>query len=1106
MGAQYLFVGAGDVQWYDNRDTNEDFRLVISKGFAGTGTVEIAADGILNLNGGVIRGGVVSGTPGGMHQGGTFRDLTTTGTLRQVADTETLLEGTITNQGTLTFAADDNNNNTTNNPDTRFRIDGDVTLTGGGEVVFNGLATGFGGDGTLTNVDNTLRGNGSINADLINQSIVRAEGGTLYLNPGVLVDNATGTVEIAADGILNLNGGVIRGGVVSGTPGGMHQGGTFRDLTTTGTLRQVADTETLLEGTITNQGTLTFAADDNNNNTTNNPDTRFRIDGDVTLTGGGEVVFNGLATGFGGDGTLTNVDNTLRGNGSINADLINQSIVRAEGGTLYLNPGVLVDNATGTVEIAADGILNLNGGVIRGGVVSGTPGGMHQGGTFRDLTTTGTLRQVADTETLLEGTITNQGTLTFAADDNNNNTTNNPDTRFRIDGDVTLTGGGEVVFNGLATGFGGDGTLTNVDNTLRGNGSINADLINQSIVRAEGGTLYLNPGVLVDNATGTVEIAADGILNLNGGVIRGGVVSGTPGGMHQGGTFRDLTTTGTLRQVADTETLLEGTITNQGTLTFAADDNNNNTTNNPDTRFRIDGDVTLTGGGEVVFNGLATGFGGDGTLTNVDNTLRGNGSINADLINQSIVRAEGGTLYLNPGVLVDNATGTVEIAADGILNLNGGVIRGGVVSGTPGGMHQGGTFRDLTTTGTLRQVADTETLLEGTITNQGTLTFAADDNNNNTTNNPDTRFRIDGDVTLTGGGEVVFNGLATGFGGDGTLTNVDNTLRGNGSINADLINQSIVRAEGGTLYLNPGVLVDNATGTVEIAADGILNLNGGVIRGGVVSGTPGGMHQGGTFRDLTTTGTLRQVADTETLLEGTITNQGTLTFAADDNNNNTTNNPDTRFRIDGDVTLTGGGEVVFNGLATGFGGDGTLTNVDNTLRGNGSINADLINQSIVRAEGGTLYLNPGVLVDNATGTVEIAADGILNLNGGVIRGGVVSGTPGGMHQGGTFRDLTTTGTLRQVADTETLLEGTITNQGTLTFAADDNNNNTTNNPDTRFRIDGDVTLTGGGEVVFNGLATGFGGDGTLTNVDNTLRGNGSINADLINRGNLMQRV
>ena len=71
-----------------------------------------------------------------------------------------------------------------------------MNLFGGGQVVFNGEATGFGGEGTLINVDNTIRGNGYINVDLTNQSLIRAESGTLYLGSGVVIDNRPSTTTV----------------------------------------------------------------------------------------------------------------------------------------------------------------------------------------------------------------------------------------------------------------------------------------------------------------------------------------------------------------------------------------------------------------------------------------------------------------------------------------------------------------------------------------------------------------------------------------------------------------------------------------------------------------------------------------------------------------------------------------------------------------------------------------------------------------------------------------------------------------------------------------------------------------------------------------------
>ncbi|MGI9516078.1 MAG: beta strand repeat-containing protein [Pirellulaceae bacterium] len=384
--------------------------------------------------------------------------------------------------------------------------------------------------------------------------------------------------------------------------------------------------------------------------------------------------------------------------------------------------------------------------------------------------------------------------------------------------------------------------------------------------------------------------------------------------------------------------------------------------------------------------------------------------------------------------------------------------------------------------------------------NQGVFTFANDETDNG--GSVDTALSVAGGTvaSLQGGGEVVFNGFETGFRGGGTLTNVDNTIRGVGTIDLNVVNQWLIRAEGGTLFVFDSITNDPG-GIVRIAADGVLDagLTGGSITGGTLDGVAGGQLQTMTLNDLTMMGTITQMLNEKTTLAGTIANQGVFTFANDETTDG--GSVDTALSVAGGTvaSLQGGGEVVFNGFETGFRGGGTLTNVDNTIRGVGTIDLDVFNQWLIRAEGGTLFVDNSITNDSG-GIVRIAADGVLDagLTGGSITGGVLDVVAGGQLQSFTLRDLTITGNATQALNTQTRLEGTISNQGVYTFVNDETNDG--GGVDTALSVAGPVGLEGGGEVIFNGFETGFRGGGTLTNVDNTISGSGTIGLDFVNGG------
>ncbi|MGL5018099.1 MAG: hypothetical protein ACRDBP_08200, partial [Luteolibacter sp.] len=78
----------------------------------------------------------------------------------------------------------------------------DTTLQGGGQLVLTDKdysnITGSGGK-ILTNVNHTIRGKGNITSPVINQHVIRAEGGRLTLNRPNGSDNSEGLLQVASD-------------------------------------------------------------------------------------------------------------------------------------------------------------------------------------------------------------------------------------------------------------------------------------------------------------------------------------------------------------------------------------------------------------------------------------------------------------------------------------------------------------------------------------------------------------------------------------------------------------------------------------------------------------------------------------------------------------------------------------------------------------------------------------------------------------------------------------------------------------------------------------------------------------------------------------------
>jgi hypothetical protein len=256
--------------------------------------------------------------------------------------------GTLNNSGTVGVV----------NPDGTLAVDGfDLTVRGGGQVVLGGADIFVAAGRALSNVDNTIEGNGVISGagTLVNQSngIIKANGGIgidiATRNQGTIEATLGGHLQIDGSVINNTGGGVIRaddtssvgigtdtsiiGGTVTthlGDPnsfflitgtnttfdGGKSVVPTNTMITINGDVRLDSSAGLNLKGTINNSGsidcqgssTLVLLPSGTNSTVTLKGSAAILLDsppGDAQITGGGSVV------------TLDNVNNTIFGAGSI---------------------------------------------------------------------------------------------------------------------------------------------------------------------------------------------------------------------------------------------------------------------------------------------------------------------------------------------------------------------------------------------------------------------------------------------------------------------------------------------------------------------------------------------------------------------------------------------------------------------------------------------------------------------------------------------------------------------------------------------------------------------------------------------------------------------
>jgi fibronectin-binding autotransporter adhesin len=874
-------------------------------------------------------------------------------------DTTTTANGTITNNGVMTFTSAANNTFLNMNAGTLLQGAGTVTLaqTGGGAPIFQESAGGV----TLTNFNNLIQGAGTIGNSaltLANQSggtiSANSSGQTLFLNGsggvtngGLLQGTNSGVLELLSTTVANAGGNITANGGTVQIDNAIINGGTLNSINS-GTLQTIVngvatlngvtlssgstytagnDSDLFVSGTITNNGNIQVNTAANN--------TIVGITTNTTLTGGGTLTLNQSAGGApiiqqqSGSLTLENVNNTIQGAGTIGnggLTLLNDAggtiSANASGQTLFLdgsggvtNNGLLTATGGGTLELLSITVANAganitaNGGtvlidnaIVNGGTLNSINGGTLQTSTDGvatlngvTLSTGSTYTTGNDSDLFISGTLTNKGNIQVNAAANN--------TLFGITTNTTLTGGGTLT---LAQGTSGGApiiqqqsgslTLENVNNLIQGAGTI-----------GNGGLTLLN------DAGGTINANASGqtlFLDGSGGVTNNGLLTATGGG---------------------TLELLSITVANAGA------------------------NITANGGTVQIDNATING----GTL----NSING---------------------------------GTLQTVTDGVATLNGVTLSAG----------------STYTTGN-----DSDLFVSGTITNKGSIHVNAAANNTIFGINANTTLTGGGTVTLaqSGGGAPIIQQES----GSLTLENVNNTIQGSGTIGnggLTLLNDAggtiNANAPGQTLFLdgsggvtNKGLLTATLGGTLEILSTTINNfggnitgnggtvvLNSGTIQGGTLNGTLQTVAGGTATLDGATHGVLTLSSgttytsgnNTDLFVTGSIANNGNIQVSAAANN--------TFLQLNNNTTLTGGGTVTLSQSGGGSAiiqqaeGGLTLNNNGNTIQGAGTIgNGGL---TIVNGVGGTILANAAsqTLTINGTGgltnngTLQVAAGSTMHVS------------------------------------------------------------------------------------------------------------------------------
>ena len=306
--------------------------------------------------------------------------------------------GTIANGGTISL----NFEGTFFGGVTTLRINGDITLSGGGTINLGdqyvdgstplNVISGAAATDRLINADNIIRGAGGIGAGQmlltnrgtvvangtnpmlvqlsagsnINTGTLRGDGGTLVLL-GSSFNNAGGFIEARNASRAELISTTIIGGTLNTMGSGVvtttgfrtMTGAILNNVTNTGNIVLSGSSSLSLFNTLTNSGTIAL-------NGFGDGKASIIVNESVTLNGGGSITLsdtltNGseFANNINGEGTLTNVDNTISGAAIVSGPtIINQGTIVPVGqnALTLLNP---ITNM-GTIRVDAGNKMTLS--------------------------------------------------------------------------------------------------------------------------------------------------------------------------------------------------------------------------------------------------------------------------------------------------------------------------------------------------------------------------------------------------------------------------------------------------------------------------------------------------------------------------------------------------------------------------------------------------------------------------------------------------------------------------------------------------------------------------------------------------------------------------
>jgi autotransporter passenger strand-loop-strand repeat protein len=639
----------------------------------------------------------------------------------------------------------------------------------------------------------------------VNAGAIKLTGASTLISDGVINNATSGVVAALTSGtLIDLRGGDIVGGGISIVSGAVLRTDAGKDLPSTISGATIADGGTLLA---TGNTTLTLL------NTKVN-------------AGPGGVIEASKSTAPG------------------------QSVIRLDGATI--SGGTLKTTDTSTIETVSGGTgSTLNGVAIAAG---------------------STVTVVDNSRLVLEGTIRDRlGTIFL---DSTGDATD-----LLISGNVTLSGNGRVALsddahNAIFAANNAPATLTN-GNVIFGAGQIGAGdgnlaLINQGTVDANTvNALVIDTGNQVSN-TRLLEATGAGGLMIDDALNNTGTIEAQGGNVTIAASL-STTNTGVLEAVGASTLEIDDTV-NNAVLDQAASKLRTGLVSAASAGATVDlaggniegGEANIAAGATMEATGGPTS---SSTLTFV--TMTDNGTLlatdNATLtLKLMTVNAIGG------GTVAARNTsygGTAKIVLDK-ATIKGGTLdedKGGVIETATGDFGTDNVLNGVTITGacTLSVVDLSTAALTGTIANSGRIDLNGADHGANPSGFDITRLVIDGNVTLTGFGNVTLADTNTnaiqslssviGIGGKVTLVNASNTISGAGEIgksgdgNLGFSNKGTVDATGvNALTIDTGNTVANS-GTLEASGAGGLLIDDAVKNTGIIAAQGGNVKIGGSL-------------------------------------------------------------------------------------------------------------------------------------------------------------------------------------------------------------------------------------------------------------------